>query len=83
MHLGLIVVDTCCITVVLDDIDNQTRHCVQGMEGIGLISSIDGLGVAANAAFGANTKEERGYVLGLQNPLLCQRIDEGNEGFFR
>lgn len=83
VDLGLVIVNTGSISMILDDVNNQPGHRIQGLERVVEVAVGNALDVAIHARFGANTEEERGHVFHLQDALLGQLSDEGDEVFLR
>jgi hypothetical protein len=81
VHLRLLVVDTSSIAVVLDDIDDEPRECVQGLEREVELSKGHTLEVGRDTSFGANPEEERRYILRFENAVLREIGDKGDEAF--
>lgn len=69
--------------MILDDVYDEARHRIESLEGIAVLARSDALGVAANTAFRADAEEERRHIFHLENALLRQLIDEGNERLLR
>ena len=80
MYFCLVIVDTRSVTVVLNDVDDQARHRIQGLESKVELSRSDTLEVAIDTGFGADAEEERRNVFDLQNTLLGELGDIGNKG---
>lgn len=79
MDFSLLVVDAGCVSVILDDVNYQAGHRIQSLERIGELPSVDALEVAVDAGFCADTEEERGDIFHLQDALLGEGVDEGDE----
>lgn len=79
MNLCLVIVHARGIAVVLDDVDNQSRHGVESVEGEVVFPSRHALGITVDAGLCANTEEERGNIFDFQDALLRQLSDERNK----
>lgn len=79
VDLRLVVVDPRRVAVVLDDVHDQARHGVEGLEGEAKLSCVDVLDVAVDARLCTDTEEERRGVLGLQDALPSELRDVRHE----
>ena len=79
VDLGLVVVHPRGITVILDDVHDEPGEGVECLEGIVQFACRDALDVGCHAGLGADTEEERGYVLCFQDSVLRQVGNERNE----
>lgn len=62
MNFGLVIVDTRSISVILDDVNNEPRHCIQWLECVIEISCSYAFDVAVDAGLCAYPEEERGNI---------------------
>lgn len=79
MNLGLIIVHPLGIPMVFDDVDYESRHCIQGLERMCKVSSRSTFDIAADARFSTNPKEERREIFGFEDALFRQRSNEWNK----
>ena len=83
VNLRLVVVHARCIAVILDDVHDQTRHGIQGLESETELSSIDMLDVAVDTRLCADPEEERGHVLRLEYALARELRNVRHERLLR
>lgn len=83
VNLRLVIVDAGRVTVIFDDVDDQSRHSVKCLERIFKVSCSDVLHVAVDARLCTNSEEERRHIFNFQDALLRQLIDEWHERFLR
>lgn len=79
----LVIVDAGGVPVVLDDVDDQARHCIQSLEGVFKLPGSNALEVAVDAGIGADTEKERRDVLDLQDTLLGELGNVGDKCLLR
>lgn len=83
VNFRLVVIDSRRVAVILDDVDNEARHCIQSLEGVSKLARSRVLIVRVHARFGTYPEEKRRYIFNLQNTLLGQCIDERHERLLR
>jgi len=58
MNFSLVVIDTTCVSVILDDVNNEPRHGIKSLKGIVKLPGSDAFHVAVNASLKTNAEEE-------------------------
>ena len=81
VYLCLFIVNTRSVTVVFDDIYDNSRHGVQSLESMSELPGVDAFDVTVYAGLCADPEEKRRDIFRLEDPLLGQLVDVRNERF--
>jgi len=81
-NLGLVGLGSVGISVVLEEEDEKLGERVERDESADGIVRF-GLGVSFDGGLGADSEEEEGNLLSLEDPLSLEVGDDGDEGLFR